>query len=198
MIGLIPKLLVDFVEREGDAGAARRTLEAAGVPPERHYRLDSPYDDGEVGRLWSACVSELGLTPGEFEARYAVFFGEDAKQRWPAWFRMSANAREFLLRQPTIHNSLATGLHDPEERRAVADKFHIEAPPGGLVVHYRSPHQLCGLYIALARWVLDQYGERATVDEVACRRRGAPECEIHVRWEGGGNNDGRGGGAGDG
>jgi hypothetical protein len=190
MIGLIPKLLVDFVEREGGAEAARRALEAAGVAPGRHYRLDSPYDDGEVGRLWAACVAEFGRPQAEFEQVFATFFGEDAKRRWPAWFRMSASARELLLRQPTIHNSLATGLHDPAERRAVADKFRLEAPPGAVIVHYRSPHQLCGLYIALARWVLAQYGERASVDEVACRWRGSHECEIHVRWAGAEAGDG--------
>ncbi|HEU4538248.1 MAG TPA: heme NO-binding domain-containing protein, partial [Polyangiaceae bacterium] len=127
MIGLIPKLLVDFVTREGGEGAAERALAGAGVDPGRHYRLDSPYDDGEVQRLWGACVAALGLSPGEFERRFAVHFGEDARRRWPAWFRMSASAREFLLRQPVIHNSLATGLHDPAERRRVADKFRIEA-----------------------------------------------------------------------
>ncbi|HEU4404335.1 MAG TPA: heme NO-binding domain-containing protein [Polyangiaceae bacterium] len=182
MIGLVPKLLVDFIGHEGGEAAARRVLEAAGAAADRHYRLDSPYDDGEVGRLWSACVSELGLPVGEFERRFAAFFGEDARRRWPAWFRMSPDARSLLLRQPTIHNSLATGLHDPAERRAVADKFRLEAPPGAIVVHYRSPHQLCGLYMALARWVLDQYGEAASVEEVACRWQGAGECEIHVRW----------------
>lgn len=186
MIGLIPKLLVDFVGQTAGAEAARRALEAAGSAPGRHYRLDSPYDDGEVRRLWAASVSELGLPRAEFERRFAAFFGEDARRRWPAWFRMSANARELLLRQPTIHNSLATGLRDPAERRAVADKFRLEALPDAVVVHYRSPHQLCGLYAELARWVIAQYGERASVEEVACQSRGAPECEIHVRWAPGG------------
>ncbi|MCU0683794.1 MAG: heme NO-binding domain-containing protein [Polyangiaceae bacterium] len=182
MIGLIPKLLVDFVAREGGEGAAERALICAGVAPERHYRLDSPYDDGEVQRLWAACVAELGLSPCDFEQRFAVYFGEDARQRWPAWFRLSSSARAFLLRQPAIHNSLATGLQDPAERRRVADKFRIEALTDSIVVHYRSPHRLCGLYMALARWVLAQYGERASVEEIACRDDGAQECEIHVRW----------------
>jgi heme-NO-binding protein len=182
MIGLIPKLLVNFVTQERGAEAARRVLEGAGVAPGRHYRLDSPYDDGEVHRLWASTVAEFGLTQHDFELRFATFFGEDARRRWPAWFRMSANAREFLMRQPVIHNSLATGLHDAAERRAVADKFRLEARPDTIVVHYRSPHQLCGLYMALARWVLDQYGERGTVDEVTCLRRGDAACEIHVRW----------------
>ncbi len=182
MIGLIPKLLVDFVGRVGGEAAARRALAVAGVAPDRHYRLDSPYDDGEVQRLWASSAAELGLGPGEFERRFAAHFGEDARRRWPAWFHMSANARELLLRQPAIHNSLATGLQDPAERRAVADKFRLEALPDAVVMHYRSPHRLCRLYVELAHWVLAHYGERASVEEVACRDRGAHECEIHVRW----------------
>jgi hypothetical protein len=49
----------------------------------------------------------------ELEIVYAEYFGRDSLRRWPVWFSMSANAREFLERQQTIHNTFATGVRDP-------------------------------------------------------------------------------------
>jgi hypothetical protein len=95
---------------------------------------------------------------------------------------MSRTARAFLERQPAIHNSFATGARDPATRKAIADKFDMEKRAGELVVHYRSPNRLCGLYIALAGWIIRHYGEQAQITETRCMKRGDPACEVHVRW----------------
>jgi hypothetical protein len=58
---------------------------------------------------------------------------------------MSRTSREFLERQPTIHNCFATGVRDSEARRAVTDKFRIEKLDQEIVTHYRSPNQLCSM-----------------------------------------------------
>lgn len=182
MVGLIQKVLHDLALQRGGAQAVARIYEAAGVPPDRNFRIDTVYPDDEWQRLLVAACEVLQLGPEAFENAYAEQFGSDALRRWPAWFKMSRSARELLERQPIIHNTFATGVRDPDARRDIRDKFRLEQRPDELVTHYRSPNELCGLYKALARWVLRHYGESATIDEPLCLKRGDPECEIHIRW----------------
>ena len=182
MVGLIPKLLLDLVEAEADEDAVAEVKRRARVPQDMIYRLDRAYDDEEWRRLLAATCEVLQLTPEQAETVFADYFCEDCFQRWPAWFEMSSSSREYLERQPKIHTGFATGIEDPEARKCVIDKFHLEKLDQEVVVYYRSPNQLCGLYRAVARRIIDHYGDEATIEETRCLKRGDTECEIHVRW----------------
>ena len=182
MVGLIHKILFDLIEREAGPEAVADVRRAAGVSPDRHFRLDEPYDDDEWRLLFTSACKHLALDPSVVEAAYAEIFMEDALVRWPMWFQISSSAREFLERQPPIHNGFATAVQDPEARRRITDKFNLEKREDELVMHYRSPNQHCGLYIALVHWVLKHYAESATVEESGCQKTGDEECEIHIRW----------------
>ena len=52
----------------------------------------------------------LNTTQEQAEEAYADFFCKDALERWPTWFTMSKNAREFLEKQPRIHHGFATSV----------------------------------------------------------------------------------------
>jgi hypothetical protein len=183
MVGLIQKILFDLVQATGGPEAVAEVRRRAELPEDRRFRLDTVYPDDEWQRLLRAACEVLGLSQDEVEVAYADFFGRDALQRWPVWFEMSANAREFLERQQTIHNTFATGVRDPDARKGIRDKFRLEALDNEFIAHYRSPNELCGLYKALARWVLNYYREHALIEETRCTKRGDAECEIHIRWE---------------
>lgn len=182
MVGLICKVLIDLVRVTAGDDAVNKVKLRARVPPEKEYKLNAVYDDDEWRRLVGATCEVLGITPEQAEAAYADFFFKDSLNRWPMWFKMSRNSREFLLRQPAIHNSLAAGVSEEAQRAAIADKFRIETTDDGLVTHYRSANGHCGLYKKLARCIINHYGDEATVEEPRCARRGDDECEIHVRW----------------
>ena len=182
MVGLIFKVLMDLVKTAGGDEAVAQVRLRAQVLPEQEYKLNAVYDDGEWRRLVGAACEVLGLTAEQAETAYAEHFLQDSLARWPMWFRMSGNSREFLLRQPAIHNSLAAGVSEEAQRNAIADKFRIETTDDGLITHYRSANGHCGLYKALARGVIAHYGDEATIEEPRCARRGDDECEVHVRW----------------
>ncbi len=182
MVGLIQKLLFDMIESSGGADAAREVRRRAEVPQDKQFHINEVYDDAEWRRLFSATLDVLNLTQEQAEEAYADFFLKDAQTRWPMWFQMAKNAREFLIRQPKIHNGFATSQQDVALRAAIDDKFEVEERAGELVVHYKSPNRLCGLYMALARWIINHYGDNAVVEEAYCAKNGASECEIHVRW----------------
>lgn len=182
MVGLIQKLMLDLAQQLGGSGAVAAIRREARLPDDRRYRLDTVYPDDEFQRLLDACCKVLHVTQEQLEVTFADFFGRDALRRWPVWFETSGSARHFLERQQTIHNTFATGVSDPQARKGITDKFRIEKLDRELVAHYRSPNNLCGLYVALARWVLDHYREKATIEHARCVKQGHPECEIRIRW----------------
>jgi hypothetical protein len=183
MVGLIQKLLLDLVEEKAGAEAVSEVRRRAGVPPERVFRIGEAYSDDEWQRLLRAACEVLHTSEAEAMDAYAEVFGRDALLRFPKWFEMSRSSREFLERQATIHNVFASGVRDPEARKAVVDKFRIEKHPDEIVTHYRSPNRLCSLYKSLARWMIRHYGDEAVIEEHRCMLHGDDECEIHVIWK---------------
>ncbi len=182
MVGLIHMVLFGLIEAMAGAEAILEVRRRAGVPPDKVFRMDEAYDDAEWQRLLAAACAVLEVTPAQAEQAFAEFFLRDALGRWPAWFAMSRNAREFLERQPKIHRSFASSVLDSAARQAIVEKFHVDSRPSELIVSYASPNQLCGLYVALARAVIRHYGEQATVEETRCCKRGDPQCEVHIGW----------------
>lgn len=182
MVGLIQKFLLDLVQDKAGPEAVSEVRRRAGVPADRVFRIGEVYSDEEWQRLLSAAYSVLGLTDQQFMDEYAEVFGRDALSRFPKWFEMSANSRDFLERQITIHNVFASGVRDPEARKAVVDKFRIDKLEDKIVTHYRSPNRLCLLYKSLARWMFRHYGDEAIIEEPKCMLRGDEECELHVIW----------------
>jgi hypothetical protein len=183
MIGLIQKLLLDLVEEKAGPEAVTAVKRAAGVPLDRVFRIGEVYSDTEWQNLLSAACRVLGANEDQVMELYADVFGRDALVRFSRWFEMSANSREFLERQITIHNVFASGVVDPNKRKAVVDKFRIETFDDKIVTHYRSPNKLCSLYKALARWMFSHYADEAVIEETKCMHRGDEECEIHVIWK---------------
>jgi len=183
MIGLIQKILFDLVEERAGLDALDEVKRSAGVPLDRIFRLGEVYSDAEWQSLLSAACRVLNADEEEFMELYADEFGRDALARFSKWFEISENSREFLERQITIHNVFASGVRDPDSRKAVVDKFRIETFDEKIVTHYRSPNKLCSLYKALARWMFRYYGDEAVVEETKCMHRGDEECEIHVIWK---------------
>jgi predicted hydrocarbon binding protein len=183
MIGLIQKILLDLVEERAGPEAVTDVKKLAGVPVDRIFRIGEIYSDTEWQNLLSAACRVLCANEEQVMELYADAFGRDALVRFSKWFEMSANSREFLERQVTIHNVFASGMVDPNTRKAVVDKFRIETFDDKIVTHYRSPNKLCSLYKALARWMFNHYGDDAEIEETKCMQRGDEECEIHVIWK---------------
>ncbi len=182
MVGLVHKILFDFLEETAGTEVVLEVKRKAGVDEDKAFRMDEVYDDAEWRRLFSATCEVLGVTQDQAEEAYADFFCKDAMKRWPMWFSMSKTAREFLERQPKIHNGFATGVRDQKAGQAINDKFDLEQTEHGFVMHYRSPNQLCGLYTATARWIINHYGDDASIDQTKCLKQGDSECEIRIRW----------------
>lgn len=183
MVGLIPNILVKLIRETAGDDALAEINRRAEVPNDRIYELNSVYPDIEWQRLFQAACDVLGVSGRQADALYADRFCRDVLERWPVWFQMSRNSREFLIRQQAIHNAFGTGLRNPAEREAVRDKFHLIQADNSLTTHYCSPNRHCGLYIALAQWIVNHYGDSARIEELLCMKHGAAECQIQIVWD---------------
>lgn len=183
MVGLIQKLMLNLIAEQGGEEAMLEVKRRAGVPADKVFRMNEVYDDGEFRDMRDAAIEVLGLGAEELELAYADYFCRDAIRSWPKWFEMSANSRELIARQPTIHNGFATSCtQDPEARSLINDKFHLTEDGDTLKLVYRSPNHLCGLYVKLAKWIIDHYGDAAEIEEHECQKSGAEACVIEMRW----------------
>ena len=173
MIGWVPKVLVGFLDQIAGADTRRTILADAGLDPEgAEFRLDRDVPDPACRKVIEAACARLGVTEAQAFTLFAPYFLAAARAAFPGFFRKVTGTRAFLLGQPAIHNCLAAGLRDPQ-RRAVADKFRVEATPGGVRVFYNSPNRLAALYVAVAHELAKSYGEAVEIGFEA----GGPESE---------------------
>ncbi|WP_148864545.1 heme NO-binding domain-containing protein [Marinobacter fonticola] len=183
MIGLIQKVLVDLIRRHGGDDAVQAICRRADVPPERAFRIDTDYADTECLRLIEATGEYFGLDEKALYRLYADQFIKETKALFPMFYQMSPSAREFLKRQPRVHDTLASSLRSAPGRDRVRDKFNVEEVGDTLRVTYRSPNRLCGLYEALFERLLDEYGETGSIEVTSCQKRGDPLCTFCLRVE---------------
>jgi hypothetical protein len=176
MLGYPLKLVLSAIEKRHGPDGLARVLENAGLPRDRTYRLNEPYDDSEAQQLTAAALQFVSLE------EIAQAFFDDTRARFPVWFEMCKGSRQFLEMQPEIHNTFAFGLQRPADREAVREKFRLEKLDDELVVHYRSANRMCDMYKAIARRVFDHYQDKATIEEPQCMNRGDAECELRIRW----------------
>lgn len=183
MIGLIQKVLIDLVRDQGGDEAVQAICRRADVPPEREFRIDTDYDDAECLRLIEATGDHFGLDEQTVYRLYADRFIRESRALFPMFYQMSPSARDFLKRQPKVHATLASSLRSEESRDRVRDKFSIEEVGDTLVVTYRSPNRLCGLYEALFERLLEEYGETGRFEVTSCQKHGDPVCTFCLHTE---------------
>ncbi len=184
MVGVIHQLFFAFVEKNFGAPAVAEVKRRAGLAAGQEYRMDAAYSDEEWQRIVGAAVELSGLPAEKAELAFAKYCGEQLSVKMAGFFKGSTSARDFLKKQPSIHNMMASSVRDAEAKKKISDKFRLEEANGETVMHYVSPNRHCTLYRGLAEWVAEYYRERIAIEEPRCQKRGDPECEIHVKYLG--------------
>ena len=181
MIGYIQKVLVDTIRAEGGDEALATICQRAGVEGIPDFRIDQDYPDDECLRMIAETGAYFGLDEDSLFQLYADRFIRESWERFPMLYEMAGSARDFLERQPRVHTVLAAGLRGEESRDRVRDKFDIERDGDDLMVTYRSPNRLCGLYEALFNRVLEEFGDTGSMEILACQKRGDDACRFCLK-----------------
>lgn len=182
MIGLIHVILFDLIESKFNKEKLNKILSEANISEGTKFRIDKNYDDGQWQELFNVTVKVLDKTPAELCEIYAIHFHEDALIRWPMWYKMAKNSREFLLRQPAIHSQFATSILNDEVAMAINEKLILESKGSSVCVNYQSPNKLCQLYMSLAQVIADHYGDEIEMKETKCMHNNYKNCVIDIDW----------------
>jgi len=178
MMGHINNLLIRMVEKHHGAPGVSRLFSLAGLA-EKRYQPEVVYSEEEFQALYRAARTLYGVDDAAAQKAFSDYFMEVSPVMFPAIFKFAGNARGLFEKVPTIHRQWpsAASAKDFREKLSV-----LESTETRLVFKYDSPNHLCGVLRFVAEGVLAHYRETGTVTETQCALKGAPWCEIEIRF----------------
>lgn len=183
MIGFVHHVLFEFLQKEFGDDKLAEIKSRAGLSSEQEFRFDKVYSNQEWQRILSCVLETTGLSTEEAENAFGDYCAVEFPKKFPGFLKGVTSAREHLLRQPTIHNTMSAALSE-QDRENVQNKFRVEDLQDELVVHYQSENHHCTLYKRIAQRVFEMYNENGEIWETMCMKKGDAKCEIHVRFFG--------------
>ncbi len=180
MMGHIHILLIEMArEDKGEEGVAR-LFEYAGLPAKK-YVVETIYPEEEFQAIFLGAQKLYGVNSEDAEIAFAHYFMKVSPTLSSWFFKLAPDAKTFLERIPQIHKQFPAA----SSQEAFQEKLMVqECGPDYLIYRYDSPNRLCILLRTIADLVLKYYGERGEVSETACLKRGAPYCNVIIRFFG--------------
>jgi Haem-NO-binding len=174
MKGIVFNLLEQLVARDHGEDMWDTLLESSRLPGV--YTSLGSYPDEDFARLVSAASEALDIPADDV----IVWFGRNALPlfalRYPQLFAPHDSTRSFVLTLNDI-------IH-PEVRKlypgADVPEFEFDVGENLVVMGYRSPRMLCSLAEGLLLGTADHYGERLTIEQPACMKRGDDQCVLEI------------------
>jgi hypothetical protein len=174
--GVVFNLLEQLVARDFGEDTWDSLLDASGL--DGVYTSLGSYPDEHLSKLVSAASDALGMPADDV----VIWFGRNAlplfAERYPQLFEPHDSARSFVLTLNDI-------IH-PEVRKlypgADVPEFEFDVRDGLLVMGYRSPRKLCSFAEGLLLGTGDHYGERLTIEQPSCMKRGDDQCVVEIAF----------------
>jgi Haem-NO-binding len=171
--GVIFTSFRDYVTAVHGAGVCAEALADEPV-----HLLSEAYDDERLLAIVRRTSELTGVDRDVIVHDFGAFTAETTFARlYPAFFAVSAGARDFLLTVETrIHELVRATL--PNAR---PPQLHIsELGKAGVLIVYSSPRRLCVLLRGLTEGTARHYGETAEIEERTCMHRGDEACTFEV------------------
>lgn len=176
MKGVVFNLLEQLVVRDFGEDTWDALLDASEL--EGVYTSLGSYPDDDLAKLVSAASVALGMPPDDVVS----WFGRNAlplfATRYPQLFEPHHSTQAFVLTLNDI-------IH-PEVRKlypgADVPEFDFDVRDGVLVMGYRSPRKLCSFAEGLLLGAAQHYGERLTIAQPLCMKRGDDRCVLELAF----------------
>lgn len=178
MMGHINSLLIRMVEKHHGTEGVSRLFALAGMT-NKQYQPEVVYPEEEFQALYSAAKELYGVGDEAAQKAFSDYFMEVSPVMFPAIFSVAGNARGLLEKVPTIHRQWPSAASSKDFREKLSVLASTETR---LVFKYDSPNHLCSVLRFVAEGVLTYYHENGVVTETQCALKGAPWCEIEVRF----------------
>lgn len=178
MKGVVFNLLEEVVSRDYGQDAWDQVLDAAGL--DGSYTSLGGYPDDELFALIGAASTALDKHPDEI----VRWFGREAlpllAANYPQFFELHESARPFVLTLNDIIHPEVRKLY-PGAEVPVFD--FATSPEGGLLMGYSSARKLCSFAEGLIEAAADHYGEKASIEQLECMKRGDQKCLLQISFE---------------
>ena len=176
MKGVVFNLLEQLVTRDFGEDTWDALLEASGQ--NGVYTSLGSYPDEDLTKLVSAASDALAMPADDVVS----WLGRNAlplfAEHYPQLFEPHDSTREFVL---TLNNII-----HPEVRKlypgADVPEFDFEVREECVVMGYRSPRKLCFFAEGLLLGAADYYGERLTIEQPLCMKRGDDQCVLEIAF----------------
>jgi hypothetical protein len=174
--GVVFNLLEQLVARDFGEDTWDALLDASGL--DGVYTSLGSYPDEDLAKLVRAASDALAMSADEV----IVWLGRNAlplfAERYPMLFEPHGSTRSFVLTLNDI-------IH-PEVRKlypgADVPEFDFDVREDVVVMGYRSPRKLCSFAEGLLLGAADHYGERLTIEQPVCMKRGDSHCVIEIAF----------------
>ncbi len=176
MKGIVFNLLEQLVARDFGEGTWDALLDASGL--DGAYTSLGNYPDEDLFKLVGAAAQRLDMPPDDVVS----WLGRNALPlfalRYPQLFAPHNSTRSFVLTLNDI-------IH-PEVRKlypgADVPEFDFDSRDEVLVMGYRSPRKMCSFAEGLLLGAGDHYGERLTIEQPLCMKRGDDHCVLEIAF----------------
>jgi hypothetical protein len=171
--GVIFTSLRDYLTSEHGSAVAERAFADEPI-----FLLSESYDDARLNAIVARAASATGRDGDELVQGFGVFTALTTFTRlYPAFFAIAPTARDFLLTVETrIHELVRATIPNA----APPELAVSERGADGVAIVYTSPRRLCVLLRGLVEGTARHYGERASIEEPTCMRRGDSACTFDV------------------
>jgi hypothetical protein len=176
MKGVVFNLLEQLVARDFGEDTWDTLLDTAGL--DGVYTSLGSYPDEDLAKLVAAASDALGMPADDV----VTWLGRNAlplfAERYPQLFAPHESTRRFVLTLNDI-------IH-PEVRKlypgADVPEFDFDVRDDLLVMGYRSPRKLCSFAEGLLLGAADHYGEKLTIEQPLCMKRGDDRCMLEIAF----------------
>lgn len=173
MKGIVFNLLESVVQDRYGEETWESLLETTGL--EGAYTAVGSYPDEELAELVKAGSSALNIPEDELVRWFGRACMPLLAERYPSFFEPHTKTRDFLM-------TLNEVIH-PEVRKlfpgAYAPSFEFDASEGkDLSLSYHSHRGLCAFAEGLIDGAAEHYGEKVSIQQPSCTKRGDEKCVI--------------------
>lgn len=176
MKGVVFNLLERLVARDFGEDTWDALLDTSGV--DGVYTSLGSYPDEDLVKLVGAAADAFGMPADDV----VVWFGRNAlplfAPLYPQLFEPHRSTRSFVLTLNEI-------IH-PEVRKlypgADVPEFDFDVRDELLVMGYRSPRKMCSFAEGLLLGAADHFGERLTLEQPSCMKRGDDQCVLEIAF----------------
>jgi len=176
MKGVVFNLLERLVARDFGEDTWDALLDASGL--DGAYTSLGSYPDEDFVRLVHAAADPLAMPADDV----VVWLGRNAlpvfAEHYPQLFEPHHSTQSFVLTLNDI-------IH-PEVRKlypgADVPEFDFRLHEQGLAMGYRSPRKMCSFAEGLLLGAAEHYGERLTIEQPLCMKRGDDRCVLELAF----------------